>query len=130
MRAAHRDDETGRRERRHWPRYDLAGGCPVAMTADGMTWDCVLEDVSLGGARLRLGRPAPRNLEVRIEHPTAGCVYGVRTWAGTEHMGIRFDLSPQALDLITHCLMRQDAPRAGRAAQPRSNRVPPAALSG
>jgi hypothetical protein len=122
MRAANWIEDMGRSERRHWPRYDLAGGLPVTMTADGMTWDCLLEDVSLGGARVRLDRPAPRNLEVRIEHPTAGSVYGARTWAGAGRMGVQFDLSPQALDLITHCLMQHDPPRSAR--------VPPAALSG
>ena len=130
MRTENRNDGTGRRDRRHWPRYDLDGGLPVTMTADGMMWDCVLEDVSLGGARLKLDRPAPRTLEVRIEHPAAGCVYGARTWAGAARMGIRFDLSPQALDLITHCLMRRDAPPGGHPARPRCNRLPPAALSG
>jgi hypothetical protein len=93
-----------RDDRRQWPRYGLAGRGPFTLTADGRICACTIEDISLGGARLRLDGEIPRNLEIRIEHPLMGSAYAKRCWSGAQGMGVEFDHSQQSLDFITHCL--------------------------
>ncbi len=90
---------------RQWPRYGLAGRAPFTVTADGRICACTIEDISLGGARLRLDGEVPRSLEIRIEHPLVGYAYAKRCWKGPHDIGVEFDHSQQSLDFITHCLM-------------------------
>ena len=95
----------------------VAGGgrCPGA--AEGGMCACTGEEMSLGGARLRLDGEVPRNLEIRIEHPLAGYAYARRCWTGAHDIGVEFDHSRQSLDFITHCLMdRAEAASAERVA--------------
>ena len=113
-----RDAEAEERDdRRQWPRYGLAGRGPFTVTADGRICACTIEDISLGGARLRLDGEVPRNLEIRIEHPLVGYAYARRCWTGPHDIGVEFDHSQQSLDFITHCLMdRVEAASAERVA--------------
>ena len=109
--AAARDD------RRQWPRYGLARRGLFTVTADGRIYACTIEDISLGGAKLRLSGEVPRNLEIRIEHPQVGYAYARRCWKGPHGIGVEFDHSQQSLDFITHCLMdRAEAASAERVA--------------
>lgn len=91
-------------DRRRWPRYRLGEHAAFVLIADGQSRGCRIEDISLGGAKLRLEGETPRNLEVRIEHPAAGYVYANRCWSEPGILGIEFDLSAQALDVIAYCL--------------------------
>ena len=100
-------------DRRRWPRYRLGEHAAFVLTADGQSRGCSIEDISLGGAKLRLEGETPRNLEVRIEHPAAGHVYASRCWAGPGVLGIEFDLSAQALDVIAYCLKLLDDSGSG-----------------
>ena len=108
-------EAVGRDDRRQWPRYGLAGRGPFTVTADGRICACTIEDISLGGARLRLDGEVPRNLEIRIEHPLVGYAYARRCWTGRHGIGVEFDHSRQSLDFITQCLMdRTEAAAADR----------------
>ncbi len=100
-------------DRRQWPRYGLAGREPFTLTADGRVRVCTIEDISLGGARLRIDGEIPRNLEIRIEHPLVGHAFAWRCWAGADGIGVEFDHSQQSLDFISHCL--HDGVEAARA---------------
>ena len=91
-------------DRRRWPRYELGPSAAFTLTADGRAQGCTMEDVSLGGARLRFGGDTPRNLEMRIEHPTAGHVHANRCWVRDGVMGVEFNLSPRTLELDAYCL--------------------------
>ena len=108
--AVERDD------RRQWPRYGLAGRGPFTVTADGRICACTIEDISLGGARLRLDGEMPRNLEIRIEHPLVGYAYARHCWTGPHEIGVEFDHSQQSLDFISHCLMDRAEAAAERVA--------------
>ncbi len=91
-------------DRRHWPRYALDPSATFTLTADGRAQRCTMEDVSLGGAKLRLDGDTPRNLEMRIEHPAAGPIHAYRCWAKEGVLGIEFDLSPRTIELVAYCL--------------------------
>jgi hypothetical protein len=91
-------------ERRRWPRYAVERETPVILTADGRRFDARIEDISLGGIRLSLNTAPPRNIELRVEHAGIGSFYGTRSWRGDAAIGLAFDFSPRALDLLLHCL--------------------------
>ncbi len=90
--------------RRQWPRYALPARESFTVTADGRTGACTIEDISLGGARLRGTRDILRNLEIRIEHPDMGYAYGRCCWQARNRLGVAFDHSERSLAFIAHCL--------------------------
>lgn len=96
--------------RRRWRRHVVLDHGAVTLTAEGRRCPCDIEDISLGGVRLRLRGPLPHSFEVRLEHPVIGYVYGQRAWAGSDAIGIELDLSPRALRLLAHYLGAVPAP--------------------
>ena len=49
--------------RRQWPRYALREPESFTVAADGRIGTCAIEDISLGGARLRMAGPVPHQLD-------------------------------------------------------------------
>jgi len=93
------------KHRRRWPRYRLGRPLPAYLTADGDVHVCEVIEVSLGGARLRLGDLPPRNQELRLEAPGLGYVYGQREWTGdAQTVGISFVLHPHLADFVAGLL--------------------------
>ena len=90
--------------RRQWPRYALRKTESFTVAADGRIVTCAIEDISLGGARLRMAGPAPRNLEIRIEHPRLGLAYARRCWQAKDRLGVAFDHSGPSLAFIAGCV--------------------------
>ena len=110
--------------RRQWPRYALSGSESFTVTAggrpttdggsdvgpgtdggtDGGTGTCTIEDISLGGARLRMDGPALGGLEIRIEHPRLGHAYARRRWKAKNYLGVTFDHSMPSLAFIAECM--------------------------
>ena len=92
--------------RRQWPRYALPKRESFTVTADGRTGTgtCTIEDISLGGARLRMDGPLPGNLEIRIEHPRMGHAYARRCWKAKDQLGVAFDHSEPSLAFIAGCV--------------------------
>lgn len=91
-------------DRRQWPRYAIDSVSAFVLTADGNKNGCVMEDVSLGGARLRLLGDCPRNFEVRIEHPDIGHVYAVRKWIGKRRLAVEFGHEAGSAEFVASCL--------------------------
>jgi hypothetical protein len=73
------------------------------MTADGWSQPCRMVEIGLGGAEVHLDGATPCNLEVRIEHVTAGYLYATRAWAAPGAMGIAFANLERARDFLTFC---------------------------
>ncbi len=90
--------------RRQWPRYALPERESFTVAADGRIGTCAIEDISLGGARLRMAGPVPRNLEIRIEHPRLGHAYARRCWTAEDRLGVAFDHSGPSLVFIAGCV--------------------------
>lgn len=90
--------------RRQWPRYRLAQRERFTITTDGRTGTCHIEDISLGGARLRVAGEIPPNPELRIEHPRLGRADARRCWTTPNHVGVVFDHTERSLTFIAHCL--------------------------
>ena len=98
--------EAGPDNRRQWPRYALSAreSFTFTVTADGRSGACTIEDISLGGARLRVAGDIPHNLEIRIEHPLMGHAHGRCCWQAKNRLGVVFDHSERSLAFIAHCL--------------------------
>ena len=77
-------------ERRRWQRYAVDGRVMATLTADGQDRRCWIEDISLGGARLRLDGPPPRNLEIRLSHNLTKPLYATRAWVAEGAIGVAF----------------------------------------
>ncbi len=90
--------------RRQWPRYALPERESFTVTAGGRTGTCTIEDISLGGARLRMEGPAPGSLEIQIEHPRLGHAYARRCWKAKDHLGVVFDHSERSLAFVADCV--------------------------
>ncbi len=99
-------EAVGPGNRRQWPRYALPEGESFTVTADGRngTGTCTIEDISLGGARLRMEGPVPGGLEIRIEHPRLGHAYARRCWKTKDRLGVAFDHSEPSLAFIADCV--------------------------
>ena len=92
------------RERRRWPRYAVERAISLTLTSGGRTYDCPIEGISLGGTRWRFAGAPPPDPDFRFEHPAAGGFSGVRSWSGSDCIGVEFDHSEASLDLIAYCL--------------------------
>ncbi len=90
--------------RRQWPRYALSNRENFTVTADGHIATCVIEDISLGGARLRMDGPLPGSLDIRIEHPRLGRAHARCCWKAKHQLGVAFDLSEPSLAFIADCV--------------------------
>ena len=102
-------DAAESKNRRQWPRYAFPERENFSLTADGRTVTCVIEDISLGGARLRMEGPVPGNMELRIEHPRLGHAFARRCWKAKHHLGVIFDHSEPSLAFIADCIAEGSA---------------------
>ncbi len=90
--------------RRQWPRYTLPERESFTVTAGGRSGTCAIEDISLGGARLRMAGPVSGALEIRIEHPRLGHADARRCWKAKDQLGVAFDHSGHSLAFIAGCV--------------------------
>jgi hypothetical protein len=97
-------EAAGSENRRQWPRYAFPERESFTLTADGRISTCAIEDISLGGARLRMEGPLPGNLELRIEHPRLGHAFARPCWKAERHLGVIFDHSEPSLAFIADCV--------------------------
>ncbi len=96
-------------ERRRSLRFVLPRQEDIVLTAAGQEYRGKLEDVSIGGAKLRFSGDLPALSEITLAHESAGVIDGVCMWHDGESLGISFDLTDPALRLISLCL-RQGVP--------------------
>jgi hypothetical protein len=92
-------------DRRRWPRYRLGRPLPAYLTSDGEVHICEVVEVSLSGARLRVGGLPSHSGDLRLEAPGLGFVCGQREWTGElGTVGISFALQPHIADFIAGLL--------------------------
>src|SRR3546814_14776770 len=94
-------------ERRRSLRFILPHQEDITLIVDGKPYRGKLEDVSIGGAKLRMETAVPQSDDVRLEHAVAGTIEDVSLWLRGDTIGIAFALSDPALE-------RSAERRAGR----------------
>lgn len=102
-------------ERRRSLRFVLPRQEDITLIVDGQAYPGKLEDVSVGGAKLRMAGTVPACGDVHLEHAVAGRIDQVSMWHRGDAIGIAFPLSEPALRLISLCL-RQGVPSSTFAA--------------
>lgn len=102
-------------ERRRSLRFVLPRQEDIVLFVGGTEYRGKLEDVSIGGAKLRLTGELPAADAFRLEHETAGTIEGTCMWQNGPCVGVSFPLSDPALRLISLCL-RQGVPSSSNAA--------------
>ncbi len=96
-------------ERRRSLRFVLPRQEDIVLTAEGREYHGKLEDVSIGGAKLRLTGDMPPPSDLRMAHESAGTIEGTCMWHDGQCIGVAFELTDPALRLISLCL-RQGVP--------------------
>ena len=96
-------------ERRRSLRFVLPRQEDIILTAEGCVHHGKLEDISIGGAKLRLTGGMPPPSKFTLSHETAGAIEGVSMWHEGNCIGVSFELTEPALRLISLCL-RQGVP--------------------
>lgn len=80
-------------ERRREPRFRIEPGPWLKVFHDGLKWDGVLVDLSLGGMRLHLEEEAPAIADnLTVTHSLAGTLRMRQSWANGAAMGLQFDM--------------------------------------
>jgi PilZ domain len=102
-------------ERRRSLRFVLPRQEDIVLRAGGAEYHGKLEDVSIGGAKLRLTGDLPPASDFSLEHAVAGTIEGTCMWHDGGSIGVAFPLSDPALRLISLCL-RQGVPSSSTAA--------------
>ena len=76
----------------------------LAVEVAGRKHNCLVQDISLGGARLRCDANLKDTEEIVFTGPAFGPTRGKRLWRSTDEIGIEFDFSDETLSLISQCL--------------------------
>ena len=84
-------------ERRRWERHALDQQTTLTAKFGGHIYRCMIEDLSLGGARLRFLGETPKETDVMLEHPLAGTIEGECVWLSESVVGVRFKTETRSL---------------------------------
>ncbi len=93
-------------DRRQWSRFALPVPELTVLSVDGEDYHCLVEDISLGGARLRCLAAVPPPTTMRFKHPSAGEFQADCKWHDGDRVGMEFDHSHAALLMVSHCVKR------------------------
>ena len=91
-------------DRRRWSRYGVLQTTSLTVKAQDRTFMCQIEDISLGGAKLRFSDDMPQHGDAILAHQASGEFLGRLVWRSAENMGVRFGFSEHALNLLLHCI--------------------------
>jgi hypothetical protein len=97
------DEDSSLADRRRWDRFSPDGQTSVTLAAGGRTYDCELLDLSLGGARLRVGEPMPDDDNVVLQHRVGGLFFASATWRRGDEIGVRFRVPEQTREHALQC---------------------------
>lgn len=91
-------------ENREWERYEAQHEVSLSLTCGEKQLLCQVRDISLGGARLICPEELPHGQAIVVDHPAVGAVAAERCWGNAQEIGVNFDFSDNALELVSHCL--------------------------
>lgn len=74
------------------------------LLAGGEQHHCVIEDISLGGAKLRFEDAVPEGIGLVLEHAVAGSFHGSIVWQQDTVCGFRFDPAEHPLQRELQCV--------------------------
>lgn len=97
-------DGAGAADRRKGVRLETENGRAATLEADGRSYRCEIEDVSLRGARIKVLDPLPDTEEVFLDHPSVGRLPGRCVWREDDFVGVELDLPERELERALQCI--------------------------
>ena len=95
--------------RRRWSRYAVDEDISATLVVGARRLDCVVEDVSLGGAKLRVAGKVPSGAIVQLRCKPSDALAGRCVWAGAKSIGVSFGMCERSVDFALSCLKRMPA---------------------
>lgn len=92
-------------ERRARRRYPIKTDVAFTVISDEQEYGCVVEDVSLGGLRLRVADEAVKpGSEIHVSHPSLGRFSARGLWSKDRLIGLVVGSQEAAVRICVHCL--------------------------
>lgn len=82
----------------------MTAGFPTELVTEDRRVACRIENVSLGGAKLRLSQPVPPGGRVRLDYGGQSGPGGHCSWATANSVGVTFEFSEQSVALALACI--------------------------
>lgn len=91
-------------ERRQYGRMPVGKQLPMTATAGGKIYTCYIDDISLGGLKLRFEGPVPEGKVIALDHPVAGTLCGRCAWRDGQMMGMELQVPASDLERVLRCI--------------------------
>ncbi len=101
-------------ERRAQRRYPVSTDVSLTLIDGDREHCCLVEDVSMGGVRVRFEGPITLAEQFEVSHPELGRFSSDGRWVSGDVLGLAFDSQEAAIRLCVHCL-KQMVPIRGNA---------------
>ena len=98
----HRDLDQG--EQRQHARFPLHHNSPLTATAGGKIYTCYIEDMSIGGMKLRFEGEPPAGKVIALDHPVAGTLCGRCAWREGNVVGVELQVPTGDLERVLRCI--------------------------
>ena len=93
-------------ERRAQRRYPVSTDVSLTLIDGDREHSCLVEDVSMGGVRVRFEGPITLAEQFEVTHPELGRFSSVGRWVSGDVLGLAFDSQEAAIRLCVHCLKK------------------------
>jgi len=90
--------------RRRHNRIAVAKEVPLTATSGGKIYSCYIEDISLGGLKLRFEDEVPEGKVIAIDHPVAGTLCGRCAWRDGKYIGMELQVPSSDLERVLRCI--------------------------
>ena len=91
-------------ERRQHGRMPVGKQLPMTATAGGKIFTCYIDDISLGGLKLRFEGPVPEGKVIALDHPVAGTLCGRCAWRDGQFIGMELQVPASDLERVLRCI--------------------------
>ena len=91
-------------ERRQHSRIAVNKQLPLTATAGGKIYTCYIEDISLGGLKLRFEGAVPEGKVMALDHPVAGTLCGRFAWRDGQFVGVELQVPSSDLERVLRCI--------------------------
>lgn len=93
-----------REESRRHNRIEVSKQVSLTAISGGQTYTCYVEDISLGGLKLRFEDKVPQGKVIAIDHPVAGTLCGRIAWREGKFVGMELQVPSSDLERVLRCI--------------------------
>ena len=104
MLAVHEHQNRGEQERRQHGRFGIDHNAPLTATSAGKIYTCYVEEMSVGGIKLRFEGEPPTGKVIALDHPVAGTLCGRCAWREGNVIGVELQVPTSDLERVLRCI--------------------------